>query len=108
MKQPDAIVVGAGLSGLVAARELVREGLEVLVLEARDRPGGRTRIAAVEGVAVDLGGEWVDETHEELKALVSDLGLELRPFERNKEDARWWVKGAFSDEIWAAPSAASI
>ena len=51
------------------------------------------------GVAVDLGGEWVDDAHEELKNLVADLGLALRPFERKKESARWWVRGEFTDEM---------
>jgi monoamine oxidase len=99
LERPDAVVVGAGLSGLVAARDLVRAGLEVLVLEANDRPGGRTELREVEGVAVDLGGEWVDEAHEDLKSLVADLGLALRPFEQKKESARWWVRGEISDEM---------
>lgn len=98
-ESPDVIVVGAGLSGLVAARELVRAGLDVLVLEARDRPGGRTQVVAVDGVTVDLGGEWVDEAHEDLKSLIREVGLNLRPFERRKENARWWVRGRMSDAL---------
>lgn len=92
----DAVVVGAGLSGLAAARELADAGLDVLVLEARDRPGGRTHAAEIRGVPVDLGGEWVDEAHADLKGLVADLGLELLPSGRKKEGARWYVGGGFS------------
>jgi monoamine oxidase len=99
LEHPDAVVVGAGLSGLVAARELMREGFDVLVLEARDHTGGRTRVANIEGVPVDLGGEWVDAAHAQLRGLAEDLGLRLLPFERKKENARWYVDAKFSSEM---------
>jgi monoamine oxidase len=95
-ESPDVVVVGAGLSGLSAARELTREGLEVLVLEARDHPGGRTQVAEVDGVTVDLGGEWIDEAHAEMRKLAEDLGLRLVPSTHRKESARWFVGGLFS------------
>jgi len=95
-ESPDVVVVGAGLSGLSAARELTREGLEVLVLEARDRPGGRMQVTEVDGVAIDLGGEWVDEAHAEIRRLASELGLELVASSRRKEGARWYVGGTSS------------
>ena len=53
------IVVGAGVAGLTAARELVAAGREVVVLEARDRIGGRTWTHDVAGASVDLGGSWI-------------------------------------------------
>lgn len=93
------MVVGAGLSGLTTARELKAVGLEVLVLEARDRPGGRTQAAEIAGVTVDLGGEWVDAAHDEIRTLADDLGIPLHPFERNKENARWYVRGKLHDEM---------
>ena len=95
----DAVVVGAGLSGLTAARELTRAGLDILVLEARNRPGGRTHATTVEGVPVDLGGEWVDAAHTELRGLAGDLGLDLIPFKRKKENARWFIGGEFSNAM---------
>ena len=57
----DVIVIGAGLSGLVAARDLEAAGREVLVVEARDRIGGRVWLErdALAGLDLDMGGAWV-------------------------------------------------
>jgi monoamine oxidase len=73
----DVVVVGAGLAGLVAARELRRHGREVVVLEARDRVGGRTINHAIgEGKVVELGGQWIGPGQDRIKALIAELGLE--------------------------------
>ena len=55
----DAVVIGAGLSGLIAARELLKKGKNVAVLEAKGRFGGRmiNQKVAEDGV-IDLGGQW--------------------------------------------------
>jgi putrescine oxidase len=76
----DVLVVGAGLAGLAAARDLHRAGVDVLVLEARDRPGGRVEQATLpDGRVVQLGGELVGEFHTSYLELVAELGLTLRP-----------------------------
>jgi monoamine oxidase len=59
METVDTIVIGAGMSGAAAARLLVASGRSVLVLEARDRIGGRTWTDAEIGVPVDLGASWI-------------------------------------------------
>ena len=96
---PDAIVVGAGLSGLSAAHVLKKAGLDVLVLEARNRPGGRTGIVESDGIVFDIGGEWIDEAHTEIRALANEIGIQLYPYERRKENARWYVNGRMGDEM---------
>ncbi len=71
----DCIVVGAGVSGLVAARELVAGGRSCVVLEARERVGGRTLSAAFGTARLDLGGQWIGPRQRHIKQLVDELGL---------------------------------
>lgn len=79
MTTSDVIVVGAGLSGLVAARAIARAGRRVRVLEARDRVGGRTLSAQERGQIVDLGGQWIGDRHVRLRALAAELGVPTFP-----------------------------
>lgn len=75
MTAAQVVVVGAGMSGLVAARQLVRAGLEVVVVEAADRVGGRmlTRTSAL-GSRLDLGGQWIGACHRRFTDLADELG----------------------------------
>lgn len=59
MERFDTVVVGAGVSGLTAARFLANHGQRVVVLEARDRVGGRTCSELVDGVVTDIGASWI-------------------------------------------------
>lgn len=74
------VVVGAGLAGLSAARELKRLGVDCLVVEARDRVGGRLLNEPIgDGEIVELGGQWVGPTQDVVLDLIEDLGLETFP-----------------------------
>ncbi len=75
----EVIVVGAGLSGLSAAVRLKEAGVSVLVLEARDRVGGRTWTTPVGRGAFDLGGQWIEPGQTRMYDLVKRLGLRTFP-----------------------------
>ncbi len=76
----DVIVVGAGLAGLVAARDLLAAGLEPIVLEARERVGGRTLNAEIgAGSVVEMGGQWIGPGQERVAALAAELGVATHP-----------------------------
>jgi monoamine oxidase len=73
----DVVVIGAGFAGLVAARELGRAGLGVLVLEARDRVGGRTWTDRRLGHDLELGGTWVHWVQPHAWAEMTRYGREI-------------------------------
>jgi monoamine oxidase len=78
-RRADVVVVGGGLSGLVAATRLADSGARVLVLEARDRLGGRVETADLLGCPADLGGAWVGAGHTAARRLLWELALETFP-----------------------------
>jgi monoamine oxidase len=79
-RETDVVVVGAGLAGLAAARKLTAEGIDCVVLEARDRVGGRTLNHEIgDGKIVEVGGQWVGPTQTRVLELMRELELESFP-----------------------------
>lgn len=73
----DVVVVGAGLAGLTATRQLSKADRAVLVLEADDRVGGRTLSPQLsDGSTVDLGAQWIASDQDRMRNLVSEFGID--------------------------------
>jgi monoamine oxidase len=79
-RRVDVVVVGAGLAGLTAARELVKAGRSVVVLEASGHVGGRTRNHVLDGgQVVEVGGQFVGPTQDRILALAAAVGVKTFP-----------------------------
>lgn len=92
-KTADVVIVGAGVAGLVAARDLVRGGADVQVLEARDRVGGRLLNGELpSGAPIEVGGQWVGPTQHHAMELIRELGL--RTYPTYNEGEHIWEFGA--------------
>ncbi len=86
----DVVVVGAGFAGLAAARELTQQGHDVLVLEGRDRVGGRSFTGSVAGLPADMGGSFVGPTQDAVLALAAELEVPTIPvYHQGKNVIRW-------------------
>jgi pseudooxynicotine oxidase len=86
----DVIVVGGGFAGVTAARELAREGLTVLLLEARDRLGGRTWTDTWNGTPIERGGGWVHWHQPHVWTEITRAGLPVDVSE-DAQVAAWFV-----------------
>lgn len=75
------LVIGAGMAGLMAARKLAEAGRQVLVLEARDRVGGRIRTLREQGEVLELGAEFVHGRPAELWNLINEAGVDTYPLD---------------------------
>lgn len=82
----DVVVVGAGFAGLTAARHIADAGRSVVVLEARDRVGGRTCTQDHLGTWIDLGGQWIGPGQDRIVALVDELGFTTYPQREDGDD----------------------
>lgn len=85
----DVVIIGAGVTGLTAATDLVRAGHSVVVLEARDRVGGRLWTDLIDGQMYEIGGQWVSPDQTALLATLDELGLET--YERYREGESVYV-----------------
>jgi len=101
-KKLPVIIIGAGFSGLAAAYVLYKRKISFVVLEARDRIGGRVfshLIDPAEKLVVELGAEWVGNSHHRIQTLCGELGLQLQ---NNQFDSRLIYKGKYADkDEWA-------
>ena len=78
--EADVAIVGAGLAGIVAARRLVAAGARPLVVEARQRVGGRLLNEEIgDDKIVEVGGQWIGPTQERIAALAAELGVDTFP-----------------------------
>ena len=101
----DAVVVGAGFAGAAAASVLQQAGLRTVVLEARDRAGGRafTRTFAASGDLLEFGGSWIAPGHRRIRHYAEKCGFLLRPT-ASVAGRRWHDGSVLRDD---APAAAS-
>jgi len=104
----DVVIVGAGASGLTAATRLKEAGRTVVVLEARDRAGGRLWTDDIDGAMLEIGGQWVSPDQDALIETLDDLGLETYP--RYREGVNIYIgpdgeQKRFEGEIFPVPPA---
>lgn len=89
----DVIVIGAGFAGLAAARELSRSGVSTLLLEARNRIGGRTFTSAYQGQKIELGGTWIHWSQPFVWNEIVRYGLGIEESPGATADTAAWITG---------------
>jgi putrescine oxidase len=101
----DVVIVGAGATGLTAATRLKAAGRSVIVLEARDRIGGRLWTDHIEGQLYEIGGQWVSPDQTALIETLAELGLQTYSRYREGESVYVGADGAahrFTGDIFPA------
>ena len=100
----DVVVIGAGLAGLVAARDLQEQGADVIVLEARDRVGGRAFSSpdALGGLPYEYGGMFVAPSQRDIQSELHRYGLRTRPA-RRLTSVHWYSGGALQRNGFPVP-----
>src|ERR1700749_1523334 len=88
----DVIIVGGGFAGVTAARECALRGRSVLLLEGRDRLGGRTWSAEWEGTRIEYGGAWVHWHQPHTFSELTRAGLPVQ-LSDDAQRAAWYVDG---------------
>ncbi|MBL7746680.1 MAG: FAD-dependent oxidoreductase, partial [Chitinophagaceae bacterium] len=94
-KKPKVIIIGAGFAGLSAAYYLHKKKIDFVILEARNRIGGRVfshTMDEKENLIIELGAEWVGNSHHRLHDLSAEMGLTL---ENNQFDSHLIFKGEY-------------
>lgn len=99
MERYDVVVIGGGFAGVTAARGLCQRGRRVLILEARDRLGGRTWVTDFAGLPVEMGGTWVHWMHPHVWAEISRYGLGI--VESAEARRCGWISGGRLKEMAA-------
>jgi len=88
------IIIGAGFSGLAAAYRLHQKKVDFIVLESRNRIGGRVFSHQIDDdLVIELGGEWVGNSHERIQELCEEFKLELQ---NNQFDTHLIYKGKYT------------
>lgn len=100
-KKPKVIIIGAGFAGLAAAYSLYKKNVDFIILEARNRIGGRVfshTMDEKENLVIELGAEWVGNSHTRIQELCNEFGLELQ---NNQFDTHLIYKGQyFANKLW--------
>lgn len=97
-KKPKVIIIGAGFAGLAAAYKLQQRKIDFVILEARNRIGGRVfshKIDPKENLVIELGGEWVGKSHKRMRQLCDEFKLTLND---NYLNTRLIRNGQFFDK----------
>lgn len=94
IRKTKVIIIGAGFSGLAAAYQLKQKGIDCVVLESRNRIGGRVFSHQITNdLVIELGGEWVGNSHTRIQELCAELNLELK---NNQFDTHLIYEGQYA------------